>query len=251
MSSRPGAPGASAGGHSLRDVLAAGMATEMDAGPNRKRACEAPSDNALERYAVTIAHAYIRQPHPVESDDHPYDRPDDQSFVQPQFPTPTLELEYIRYPKDGQAELDAICHAAARDMLTEDGLYERLWRQVVQKMEDKSPANMDICDVQEVANDAYGFKALLCMNNALTESQDQPPYIHWQDTQWYGLTGVDARVFGLCHQLRNLVQGLMKGEWHHDGEKPDIKSYVRWVAQMCDPRDPPTRQVSAAQRVSF
>lgn len=247
MSSRPGAPGASAGGHSLRDVLAAGMATEMDTGPYMKRARAPCADNDFELYAVTIAEARIYRPPPVESDDHTYERDDDQPFVQPQTLPPTPEIVYHRYPKNGQAELDVVCHEAARDMLTEDGLYERLWAQVVKKMEDNQPASMDISDVQEVANDSHGFKALLCMNNALTRSPDQAPYIDWEDTQWHGVLGVDARAFGLCFELRNLVQGLMDGQWHHDGEKTDVKWFVRSTALACDPRDRPTPRWADAQ----
>lgn len=252
MSSRPGIPVSSAGGHSLRDVLAAGMATEMDTemdtGPYMKRARAPCEDNEFELYAVTIAKARVYQPPQEESDNHPYAYGDDKPFVQPQSLPCTPEIEYRRYPEDGQAQLDEVCQKAASDMLTEDGLYRRLWEKVVQKMKNNQPVSMSSSNVQKVANNLFGFEALLCMNNALTRSPDQPPYIDWDETGLREIHDVETRVFGLCIELRNLVEGLMYGQWHHSGEKPDIKTFVNFTAHSCDPRDPPTPQWESAQR---
>lgn len=223
MSSRPGAPGAPDGDQRLRKVLKAGMSPVAP--------LPSVNHNDSEGYAVTIATAHIYQP--GETGDEPFMTP---------TPTPNAPLvTYTRYPEYGETvSLDMLCRTVASGMLTNLGLYHSLWDMLAEKI--KKEGTVPIRSgtyVKAILNTPFSFEALLCMNNALTRSSDKRPYIDWPTIEW-GADANDSKnkadVFGLCFELRNLVEGLKHGQWHSCGEKPSMRWHVVRMAEFCDPR---------------
>lgn len=259
MSSRPAATPPAAGGHSLRAVLMAGMATEMNAdkrartdggGPSAGPAAAADDDEE-ELYAVSIAIPRVAVPPATLPGHNVMPGTDEQPFVQPQVLPATADIEYRRFPLNYTDELDSVCAGAAAASLSEKGIYERLYMRVKQKMGQTAPPfinDISPAQVASIQQSSDTLESLLLMNNALSQSETQNAYIDFMPPQGVdGTPSLEQRTFGLCVQLRNLVEGLKNGHWNAAKGNANFNAYVRDLANTLDPRDLPPWSFGGAQ----
>ena len=259
---------ANSGRHSLREVLLAGMATDMkrariddgggsadpeeDPNPNPEPepalAEEEPEEPRL--YAVTIPIPRVHVPpaynplpgHQVQDD---AERP----FLPYNNGWPAIpENRFQRFPPNEDALLDDVCQEMAAAMLTERGLYDALYTRVAAKIESSELLLPEYRD--KILQGSDTFEALLCMNNALSQSgSGRDSYIDFLPDPPPDYQRRSERTYKLCIELRNLVDGLQEGRWHFSADIADMNGHVQDAAFQIDPRDAPLQPMFGAQQV--
>lgn len=251
------------GRHSLREVLLAGMSTEMkraridDGGgsadpeedPEPEPALAEAEPEAPRLYAVTIPIPRVHVPpaynplpgHQVQDDA-------EMPFLSFSNSWPAMpENRFQRFPSNEDAPLDEVCQAMAAVMLTERGLYEALYVRVAASLRS---SELLLPEYREkILQGSDTFEALLCMNNALSQSgSGRDSYIEFLPDPPPNYQRSAERTYKLCIELRNLVDALQEGRWHFSDRIADMNAYVQEAAFQIDPRDPPLPPMYGSQQ---